>query len=316
MKKSLLAVLLMFSLGLNAQFKDGKVNFETAPYNIRNDFVKMDVVFYPGAGNIWQVGKPGKTFFDSSYSRVNAAVTDTINPYPVNNTSYFDAVIYGTYSLFSVLMCEFSFKHKYSTTTGKDGGYIMVSTNSRQTWDTLINSQNTLEHWCWGCFDKNVTDIYSYTDTLAGGMPAFSGKSNGWVTSSMRFGSVGLKTEPFDTLIFRFIFQSDSIAETDSNEGWMIDDIYISENYSYGIHTISDENNIYPNPATNQLTIRNNITDIIRVRLINMLGAEVKSLENINERYTEIDISGLSAGVYLTEVLSREGLSVHKVIIE
>jgi hypothetical protein len=315
MKNSLLAILILFSLAVNAQFKDGMVNFETAPYNIRNDFVKMDVVFYPGAGNIWQVGQPSKTFFDSAYSPKNAAVTDTVNSYPVNSYSYFDVIIHDN-DYFN-FMSMFSFKHKYNTTKGKDGGYIMASIDRGNTWDTIINAHNNMDDWCWGCPVQNKSSIYSYTDTLNGGMPAYSGISNGWITSSIRFGIMALKNEPFDTLIFRFIFQSDSIAETDSNEGWMIDDIYLSEHYSSGINHVSKNNNhIYPNPANSQLTISNSAAEIINVRLINLLGTEVKSENNIYRSLVNIDISELSPGIYLTEVLTGEGLSVHKIIVE
>lgn len=317
MKNSLLAALMIFSVALYAQPKSGMVTFETAPYNIRQDYVKMDVVFYPGGNNIWQVGKPDKPFFDSAYSRVNAALTDTLNAYPVNNNSYFDVVIYNMQYLSVNLMSRFSFNHKYNTTKGKDGGYIMVSTDSRQTWDTLINAQNTLEDWCWGCQYKNGSGIYSHTDTLDGGMPAFSGTSNGWITTSMMFGSVALKNGPSDTLIFRFIFQSDSISENDSNDGWMIDDISLSEDYTYGINAISGNNNhVYPNPASNRLTITNSQTEIIKVRLVNLMGKEVKSENNVYSSLVDLDISELPSGLYLAEVLTENGLSVHKIIVE
>jgi len=39
------------------------------------------------ANNIWQVGKPAKSQFNSAYSIPNAIVTDTLHPYPSNITS-------------------------------------------------------------------------------------------------------------------------------------------------------------------------------------------------------------------------------------
>lgn len=316
MKKSLLIPFTILSVSLHAQYQQGIVNFETAPYNIRENFVKMDVVLYPGTGNIWQVGRPGKTFFDSAYSPVNAAVTDTLNPYPVNIHSYFDVVIYDMQYLWANLMSQFSFRHKYNTTKGKDGGYIMVSTDSRQTWNILTDSSGNLGDWCWGCQWRNASSVYSDADTLGNGMPAFSGTSNGWVTTSMMFGSMAVKNQPFDTLIFRFIFQSDSIADTTSNEGWMIDDIFLSENYTYGITTVSGNNNrIYPNPANSQLTISNHITEIIHVRLVNLLGTEVKSADGVYKNSVSLDVSELPPGMYITQVQTKDGLSLHRIIV-
>ena len=46
------------------------------------------------AGNIWQIGKPHKTIFDSAYSRPDAIVTDTIHDYPANNLSTFAIKIF------------------------------------------------------------------------------------------------------------------------------------------------------------------------------------------------------------------------------
>src|SRR5690349_9118432 len=45
--------------------------------------------------NIWQIGKPQKTAFDSAYSPLNVLVTDTINTYPINDTSIFTIVFPG-----------------------------------------------------------------------------------------------------------------------------------------------------------------------------------------------------------------------------
>ena len=51
--------------------------------------------------NMWQIGKPHKTVFDSAYSPVNVIVTDTANTYKPNDTSVFMfAVIPGESSRF------------------------------------------------------------------------------------------------------------------------------------------------------------------------------------------------------------------------
>ena len=69
------------------------------------------------ANNIWQIGVPQKTFFNSSYSLPNAIVTDTLNNYPINNYSYFDLYI-GEFNFpyYYSQMC-FEMKHKFDTDT-------------------------------------------------------------------------------------------------------------------------------------------------------------------------------------------------------
>src|SRR5690606_28661361 len=40
-------------------------------------------------GSIWQIGPPQKSVFDSAATNPNVIVTDTINTYPINDTSSF-----------------------------------------------------------------------------------------------------------------------------------------------------------------------------------------------------------------------------------
>ncbi len=40
-------------------------------------------------GNIWQIGRPQKILFNLAFSIPNAIVTDTLNTYPINDTSSF-----------------------------------------------------------------------------------------------------------------------------------------------------------------------------------------------------------------------------------
>ncbi len=47
----------------------------------------IDTISNPN--NIWQIGSLHKTVFTNAYSVPNALVTDTINTYPINDTSTF-----------------------------------------------------------------------------------------------------------------------------------------------------------------------------------------------------------------------------------
>ncbi len=85
MKKSLLIVLSLsfFSPRLSAQtfyqYFDGADTLTTSVIvNIVSD-----------SSNVWQIGRPQKTIFDSAATLPNAIVTDTIGFIPLNNTSSF-----------------------------------------------------------------------------------------------------------------------------------------------------------------------------------------------------------------------------------
>ncbi len=88
-----------------------------------------------------------------------------------------------------------------------------------------------------------------------------------------------------------------------------------------GIAAIFNENavTIYPNPATNMLSVAFNESFKGAVRINNVLGQEVYS----NTQFTaekgntgQINISGLSNGVYIITLQSDDGASVRKKIIK
>src|SRR5687768_4104081 len=101
MKKIYLTVLLLFSTFISVrsqwlftQYFDGADTAYESSLNISID---------TAAGNIWQIGIPQKVIFDSAATVPNAIVTDTINNYPVNNTSTFTISVLNQFASWGVL---------------------------------------------------------------------------------------------------------------------------------------------------------------------------------------------------------------------
>jgi len=86
MKNILLTFTISLAVASNilAQQSYENINFDNTN-NIKSVFI--DSVNF--RHNVWQIGKPQKSIFKSAYSIPNAIVTDTINPYPINDTSSF-----------------------------------------------------------------------------------------------------------------------------------------------------------------------------------------------------------------------------------
>ncbi len=83
MKKHLLLLAMSSLPGLSMgqlDFFDYTITFDDT-LEIKNLYI--DTVSNPN--NIWQVGIPQKTIFTDAYSAPNVIVTDTANPYPVND---------------------------------------------------------------------------------------------------------------------------------------------------------------------------------------------------------------------------------------
>ena len=117
MKKLLLLnLILIITTAGKAQIT---INFETPDSLLQIDTANVN--------NVWQIGAPTKTFFDSAYSAPNAIVTDTFNFYSDTNHSVFTLKVYDPSWGFFGPSIEVGYRHKFDTDSLQDGGYIEVS---------------------------------------------------------------------------------------------------------------------------------------------------------------------------------------------
>jgi len=290
MRLTLLIAIVLFSfISSNAQYGDilycDTIDFEQSSSRIVIDTLNLN--------NIWQIGVPAKPFFDSSYSFSNAIVTDLINPYPINDSSFFDLNIDDEmeewYMWGEGLL---SFWHKYETDTLQDGGYLEVSYDGGISWLNIIDDINHI--------DAHADGFYSHNDTINGGIPAFSGNSGGWVYSEYYWWWVALVNDwPDDSLIVRFNFKSDSINTYKA--GWMIDDIRFN---GYEVSGAIDENishnslSVYPNPVSDYFIINFKNDDEYLFELFDCTGRLLLSRHNITENSFRIGGLDLSSGIY------------------
>ena len=244
--------------------------------------------------NLWQVGTPSKQYLNSAYwTSTKALMTDTLNTYPINNTSSFqfalincgDGNIPGEFGA-SYWGPRIQIAHKIDSELGIDGGTIEVSHDNGNTWDNLVEEIQDLQ----GIFP----DIYSISDTIQSlGKPGFSGQTDWMFTEiyySMSF------SEPLDTIVFRLTFASDSV-ET-NQDGWEIGSVYV-----YGEYELVDEYNmnnlisVFPNPTTDQLNItRKKINGVPSVQILDASGKII--FEEKNFSGSSINVQNLPNGNY------------------
>ena len=264
------------------------------------------------SNNIWQVGTPGKTIFNSGYFNPKALVTDTVNPYPVNNISSFQ---------FSVINCSwdnvgnncggnywgpyFSIFHRIESDSGLDGGTIEVSHDNGVTWLNLI--QDTIN-------SPYITsgNIYTINDTVASlGKPGFSG-SAGWNNIQFNY-QPSMIASTFDTITLRFVFASDSIQT--NKDGWMIGLVTLEGAFE-GIQEIQNNNliSISPNPVSDELKVHLIKPDpTSRIQIVNYTGqvfydkSDFKT-QTINTHY-------LSNGIYLLKYFDSKYSTAKKIIV-
>jgi hypothetical protein len=316
MKKGILFLLLVnSSLSLFSQKPEYVV--DTLKFDVACEYLINDT----SSSNLWQIGIPNKSYFDSAFSKPFAIVTDTVNYYGVNNWSYFDLYLgefnYLAHYLYNIFI---EFIHKYDTDTLKDGGYITVSYDKGNSWINIINDD--IYYWDIKPAEHNK-NLYSANDTLFNGECGFSGKSNGWDTTMFAWFIMpatlkGSQVEFGDTMILRFNFISDSIKS--DREGWMIDNIslYAGDIGGGGIHDVDNSQiiKLSPNPVNTfvNLEFDRNYKDI-EIKIYNVKGQKLREYYYSNRNEIKIEEIGLESGFYFISVIFNKEVNYTKKII-
>ena len=260
--------------------------------------VTIDSITNPN--NIWQIGSPNKLFFTSSLSTPFAILTDTINTYPINDTSVFNIInkVNGEgWPLGQEVILSGYYQVNSDSLT--DFGKIEVSPNNGITWIDLINDT-----------------LYSTKYEWITPKPVLSGNSNGWQYFYVWLGRLGplFNVQYDDTVLFRFTFISDNVQT--NKDGLMFDDFHF-EDYAEGIQKVYDENliSIFPNPANSELIFfRKSNSRIQSIQIFDLLGQIV--LEKSNFIGQTIDINQLRDGVYFLKYSDSQNYNIKKFIIQ
>ena len=241
--------------------------------------------------NIWQVGIPQKSIFDSAATYPNALLTDTINYYPPNNSSSFQFTYVPWYN-WGILAIQW--KQKLDMDSGWDGGKIEFSVDSGMTWQNAFN--NPYVYNFYGFQPANA-------DTLPNGDFVFSGTDSSWRDIWLCYDLTWLSFN--DSITVRFTFISDSV--NNNKEGWMIDNLISHMTIIHTVKEVEQENyfNVYPNPASSIVHIQaQKIMDyhiIETMELVDPLGFVVDQWTNIPTKFW-FDTSKYNDGMYYLKI--------------
>ena len=99
---------------------------------------------------------------------------------------------------------------------------------------------------------------------------------------------------------------------------YYIDDISVVDCTGVGVSEVNDdaEVSVYPNPASNTITIVCTKCKIQRIKIYDVLGEEVNSLKPTGNSRIEIDVSNLIQGVYFVTIQTEKGIVRKKVVKE
>lgn len=315
MKNIIAFALLLLNIPIYAQIYPGDGLIPVSGCDFDNDctLVTLDTNLQ---GNIWRIGEPTKTYFTPAYSVPNAIVTDLHNSYPQGNDSWFDIKI----NLWDMGLPNpvVTFRHKFDTDSLHDGGFVEISYDKGSTWRNVVFDTSCF-FMSYDYGTPNREWFYSSSDTIAGGIPAFSGKSDGWLLSKIQWlWFIPVKETndtPSDSVFLRFHFMSDSV-ET-GKPGWIIDDIMI---YNTLVSDIPEwiENgkniSIFPNPATEAINLDlEDKENLYEVRIYDLAGHCI-----YNNKYSSepIPVRAFKSGIYKVTVLKDSMCIYHGIFMK
>ncbi len=279
MKKALLILLLTAAFAPVSYGQwvcwDNAISFDPADSGLTGYLnwqraITIDTIHYHH--NIWQVGKPQKAIFDSAHSYPDVIVTDTLYPYPPNDTSAFILTFPGHTAYCWIEY--FSFYYQLNMDSNSIAK-IEFSPDSGRSWINLADSTPI------------GTTIYDTSFSTL--------RWQRWFFT-INFGYVGN-----DSMKFRFTFISGN--DTTGKDGWMIDNIGIAY-YTESVPTIQNPTTltIFPNPATTQLTISSANEPINDITISNLLGQVVYQQHGSAPLTMTLNISSFPSGIYFIKV--------------
>lgn len=291
-------VLFLFGLVSYLGLSQHAISFEDDSDVGYSDFF-IDTISNPD--NIWQIGPPQKTFFNEAASMPNVIVTDTLNSYPINDTSSF-IIKHQAFQGFTGWGASLEFNVSVQTDSLNDYGKIEFSPDNGESW--VLISDDTLTYFSPSSGEMENWPFYGFS------VPALTGKSS-WTNFTIYLGGV---EEIFDiayyddTVQFRFTFISDGVGE--SLDGLMYDDIIIWDPLLSDIDELSTSAiELYPNPVNSTLFIREVPTQDfpITVNLYNQLGQKLSD-QHFEQQggELELDCSSIPRGLYFYQILNEE----------
>lgn len=306
MIKTLLTIFTCFTFCISAFNQNGTYSqyFDGADTAVSNSIL---IDFGSDTNNIWQIGPPQKPLFNNAASVPNVLITDTINFYPMGDTSRFVAKVYNDWYPFGIMALQWKQKLDFDTTY--DGGIVEFSIDQGTSWQNVYNNPYVYSYY--GFDLQNI-------DTLPGSEVGFSGTDTNWRDIWLCFDMSWMSNFP-DTLYFRFSSISDSVDNL--KEGWMIDNMLA---HLTMIHTITEiEQSEYirvtPIPANKTINIQTKKLDeyhvIEHMELINSNGEIVDKYGLCPTKFF-INVENQPNGIYFLNIKTNIKEERHRIIIQ
>lgn len=226
-----------------------------------------------------------KKILNKAYSLPNVIITDTINPYPTNDTSVFIVTNPVSEGFIQPYYAGLWGSYFVNSDSLNDFGIIEFSPDNGSTWIDLVNDTIYSDYIDW------------WTEK-----PVLTGNSNGWKEFQVDLTGLSpiFEFSYDDTIQYKFTFISDSIPE--EMDGLMFDNFWF-EDYAESIDELGFKNfasKAFPNPTSSNLNITYENTKNIPFHLFvyDNTGRLMLEKQQLAQNQISLNTDDFGAGMY------------------
>ena len=117
---------------------------------------------------------------------------------------------------------------------------------------------------------------------------------------------------PTGTHTYKWIYQKDFMSEDGSDCVWVDDIIFPCSSFTIVEETIDENVVIYPNPTKDFINIKVKDFSVETIEIYNNAGVKVLETDFMNR----LDISHLSPGLYIVNLIYKNKNHIKKMVIE
>ncbi len=272
-------------------------------YDSNNMLVEDSVMENVNMSNVWEINTKYEYTYDVNGNIIKLKTSDKDDMsgvflpwedahYVYNNNGQIETAIYYYYDEVTTLM-ELDSKDSFEYTTGfdyytKDTYYMWDDVNT--TWETVAYTERTLNtqmvpamaagyQWDGANFTQNYEEHYTYN-------------TNGNPIHDSVYAFTGTVMDEDPAYIVHYYYE----------EYWDL---------SVDGQTAKAQISVYPNPATDVVTISNSSNQAMQLQLVNAMGQTVKTARTTSAQ-GKLSIGDLTAGMYWLTVTDKAGNKLHQ----
>ncbi len=187
-------------------------------------------------------------------------------------------------------------RFKVSTTAGAERPGIPASVLSTGTWFFVAGVYDGTHAKVY--INGQLADEHALTGTIKTNQTAFIAKNG---TNTQHFnGKIG------ETRIYNYALSEDSIL-TLANAN-IVTNTFTAE--------INNGLNVYPNPATDHVTVTRSSSEVLTARLLSLGNTEVLNFGSYSEQDIELELSHVNSGIYILEIQEGSKTTYQKISVK